>query len=554
MASESPYFDLGDFHRSVSTQSEDAQIWFNRGFVWSYAYNHEEAIVCFKHAIQCDEDCAMAYWGLAYALGPNYNKPWAMFDKDELDSSVSQAHNAANSAQQRSNSTTLVELALCHAIVLRYPSKKATEDPARWNERYAEAMTLVYEKFPNDLDVAALYADALMNLTPWSLWDLSSGEPAKGAHTLKIKSVLDRALQQDGATKHPGILHLYIHLMEMSRTPEVALPVANHLRGLVSDAGHLNHMPTHLDVLCGDYGRVMSSNQEAIRSDERFVARRGAVGFYTLYRVHNYHFCIYGALFAAQSEIALETVARLEAAIPEDLLRVKSPPMADWLEGFYAMRVHVLIRFGRWQDIMDLEIPQDKELYCVTIAMTHYAKGVALAATNNVEEAIKQRDQFAQAVKAVPGTRTLFNNTCHDILAIAGAMLGGEIEYRRGNYQDAFAHLRDAIHLDDSLPYDEPWGWMQPTRHAYGALLLEQGQLEEAASVYRADLGLDNTLARPLQHPNNVWSLHGYHECLKRLGHTDEAEAIEPQLKSALVVADIPILSSCFCRQNTSKI
>jgi tetratricopeptide (TPR) repeat protein len=340
--------------------------------------------------------------------------------------------------------------------------------------------------------------------------------------------------------------------MEMSPTPEAALPAGDLLRGLVPDAGHLRHMPSHLEVLCGDYRRVVGDNTAAIAADEKFRARAGAMNFYTLYRCHNYHFKIYGAMFLGRFKDAVETAEQLEAAVPEDLLRVESPPMADWLEGFLAMRVHVLIRFGRWEDILRLTLPADAELYCVTTAMLRYARGVAFAATGRSEQAERERELFRDAVARVPETRMLFNNTCADILAIAAHMLDGELEYRKGKYEAAFAALRRSIELDDGLPYDEPWGWMQPTRHAYGALLLEQGLVEEAEAVYRADLGLDDTLPRPLQHPGNVWALHGLHECLVRLGKQAEAQIVGQQLKIATALADVEIEASCFCRLQTA--
>ena len=404
----------------------------------------------------------------------------------------------------------------------------------------------VYRQFGDDLDVAALYADALMNLTPWNLWDLRSGKPTEGSRTIDAKAVLKRALAQDGGNEHPGLLHLYIHLVEMSANPEEGLAAADCLRGLVPDAGHLQHMPTHLDVLCGDYRRVVTSNSEAIKADERWIAKEGAVNFYSLYRTHNYHFRIYGAMFTGQSRVALNTAVQLETCLSDDLLRTRSPPMADWLEGFLSMRLHVLIRFGRWSDVLRLELPKDQELYCVTTAMTHYAKAVALANTDRVEVADKERGLFHRT--AVKSTRTLFNNTCRDILAIAGAMLDGELEYRRGNIDTGFEHLRKAVELSDKLPYDEPWGWMQPPRHAYGALLLEQDKVEEATSVYAADLGLDDTVPRALQHPNNIWALHGYHECLVRLKRESEARFVKKQLSIASAMADVPIVSSCYCR------
>jgi tetratricopeptide (TPR) repeat protein len=547
-ADTAAYFDLGDHSRPVTTTIAEAQTWFDRGLVWSYAFNHEEAALCFERAAQADPSCAMAHWGLAYAMGPNYNKPWEFFDEEELRTTVERTHDAVERAAELVGHAAPVEQALVRALEHRYPRREAVEDCSVWNVGYADAMGVVAREFPDDLDVATLYADALMNLTPWELWDIRTGQPAEGARTLEAKEVLDAALARDGGNRHPGLLHLYIHLLEMSSTPEDALVVADRLRDLVPDAGHLRHMPTHLDVLCGDYRRAIASNSDAIEADERFLARRGPMNFYTLYRCHDLHFRVYAAMFAGQSQVALDTVAQLEAAVPEELLRVESPPMADWLEGFVAMRVHALVRFGRWQDVLDLPFPQDSALYCVTTAMLHYARGVALAATTRVAEAERERELFHAAVERVAPSRTLFNNTCLDILAIAGSMLDGELDYRKGHHDEAFAHLRRSIALDDALPYDEPWAWMQPTRHAYGALLLEQGHVEEAAAVFAADLGLDDSLPRALQHPGNVWALHGYHECLTDLGRSAEARIVERQLRLAAAVADVPVQASCFCR------
>jgi hypothetical protein len=409
-------------------------------------------------------------------------------------------------------------------------------------------MEEVYRRFPDDLDVATLYADALMNLTPWALWDVFTGEPAQGAATLTIKEILDRALAQPGGREHPGLLHLYIHLMEMSGIPESALSIADQLRGLVPDGGHLEHMPTHLDVLTGDYRRVITSNADAMRADARYVEYAGVMNFYTLYRCHNLHFRLYGALFLGASAIAFETADLIEQAIPEQLLRIESPPMADWLESFGAMRVHVLVRFGRWTEILESPLPKDQQLYCTTTAMLHYARGIAYAFTGDHDHARTEQRLFAEAVARVPESRTLFNNTCADILQIAAAMLEGEIAYRSGDVEAGLAALLRAVDLDDHLPYDEPWGWMQPTRHAYGALLLEQGRVEEAEAVYRADLGLDATVPRSQHHPNNVWALHGYHECLTRLGKTESAAIVGQQLALASAHTDVPVESSCFCR------
>lgn len=544
----SDYFDLGSYSRPVSTTAADAQMWFDRGLVWTYAFNHEEAVACFRHALEADPSLAIAWWGIAYALGPNYNKPWEAFDADDLSSTVAQAFRAAAAASELDDGASGVEAALIEALHARYRGAEPADDLGVWNTGYATAMGQVYRRFADDLDVAALYADAMMNLTPWGLWDVFTGEPADGAATLMIKQVLDRALALPGGREHPGLLHLYIHLMEMSGAPESALPIADHLRGLVPDGGHLEHMPTHLDVLTGDYRRVISSNTDAIRADARYVEQAGAMNFYSLYRCHNLHFRLYGALFLGASKIALETADLIDQALPADLLRVQSPPMADWLESFVAMRVHVLVRFGRWSEILELRFPDDQRLYCTTTAMLHYARGLAYAITGDHDRAASEQRLFSEAVARIPESRTLFNNTCLDILAIAGAMLEGELRYRSGDIEAGFAALRRAVELDDNLPYDEPWGWMQPTRHAYGALLLEQGRVSEAEAVYRADLGLDPTVPRSQHHPNNVWALHGYHECLLRLGKTESAEIIGQQLTLALAHADVPVESSCFCR------
>jgi tetratricopeptide (TPR) repeat protein len=545
------YFDLGSYQRPVTTSSDQARLWFTRGLVWTYGFNHEEAVSCFERAIAADERCALAHWGLAFALGPNYNKPWEAFDPEDLSASVARAHAAtlaAIEAAAQAVPASPVEQALAGALAARYPSAVPDGDGAAWSTGYADAMRAAYRAHPADLDVAVLFADALMNLAPWELWT-PAGQPASPA-TIEARAVLEAALAAPGGPAHPGLLHMYIHLMEQSPRPEDALAAGDLLRDLVPDAGHLRHMPTHLDVLCGDYRSVVSSNSAAIEADERYRAERGAMNFYTLYRAHDYHFKIYGAMFAGQSRAALAAADQLAAAIPEDLLRVQVPAMADWLESFVPMKLHVLIRFGRWAQIIDTPLPADPELYCVTTAMTRYAQGVACAALGRLDEARAHQREFAAAVGRVPETRTLFNNSCQDILQVAGAMLDGELAYRAGEYDTAFGHLRRSVELDDGLPYDEPWGWMQPARHALGALLLEQGRVTEAEAVYRADLGLDDTLSRACQHPGNVWSLHGYHECLTRLGKHEQAGIIAQQLKIAAAYADVPIRSSCYCRQS----
>jgi tetratricopeptide (TPR) repeat protein len=546
----SEYYDLGSYTRPISTSSSDAQRWFDRGLIWTYAFNHEEAIRCFQKAINHDPECAMAHWGLAYASGPHYNRMWQQLDEVTLASMVSATHAAIAPAVALRGAADPAEQALITAMAARYRAPFPDDNMDEWNDAYAGAMRAVYRDFPDDIDVAALCAEALMTRTPWQLWDLVTGYPADGSSTVEAREILERTLALPEGRKHPGLLHMYIHLMEMSPTPERALSAADRLRHLVPDAGHLLHMPTHIDVLCGDYHTVVASNVVASAADDKYVAREGGINFYTHYRAHNHHFRIYGAMFLGQSKVSLDAADDLVRTISPELLAVKVPPMADRFEGRISMKLHALIRFGRWKEIIETPIPEDQNLYCVTIAMIHYAKGVAYAATGRVAEAEQELVLFESALTRVPETRYLQNNLCIDILQIADAMLRGELEYRKGNVDAAFAHLRQSVALSDGLQYAEPWAWMQPPRHALGALLLEQGLVEEAEAVYRADLGLDGTLPRAHQHPENVWALHGYHECLHRLGKCDLADLIKPRLDLAVARADVPIESSCFCRSS----
>ncbi len=543
------YYDLGSYSRRVTTSSPEAQLWFDRGLVWTYAYNHEEAIVCFQKALEADPDCAMAHWGIAYAIGPNYNKPWETFEADEKPDALAQARDAVARATQLVDRVTPAERALIEAIPKRYPEDPDVEDFGPWNDAYADAMRAVHKAHSDDIDIRCLFAEAIMNRTPWQLWDLPSGKPAEGADTLEAIEVLETAFDRlDGAWAHPGLLHMYIHLMEMSPHPERALRHGDRLSTLVPDAGHLLHMATHVDVLCGDYMNVVSRNHTAILADRKFLERAGAENFYSVYRCHNYHFKIYGAMFLGQPGPALHAAEELIETLPEDLLR----PLADWFEAFIPMKQHVLIRFGRWQDILAQDLPADEALYCVTTAMMRYARTVALANIRDIPAAEAERELFFAARDRVPETRMLFNNTCRDILQVAEQMLLGELAYHKGDHEVAFEHLRRAVELDDTLPYDEPWGWMQPARHALGALLLDQGRYQDAEAVYRADLGLDTTLSRACQHPGNVWSLHGLHECLTQRGETVEAAQVKLQLDKAVARAEVPIRASCFCRRQAA--
>lgn len=542
------YYNLGSYARAITTDSADARRWFDRGLVWAYAFNHDEAVICFDRALECDPALAIARWGIAYAVGPNYNKAWDAFDPVDLGDSLRRAREELRLAAEGRLSE--VERGLVDALVRRFPTADPDDAPAlaAGGADYADAMVELAQRFPDDVDVLTLAADALVNLTAWALWDTRTGEPAPGSRVVEAKLLLESVLATEVGRAHPGALHFYLHLMEMSAQPEQALLAADLLRDLVPDAGHLLHMPSHIDVLCGDYHASVVANLRAVEADRRFVAERGPLNFYSLYRAHDLHFVVYSAMFSGQSAIALSAADELAGQLTPEVLSIASPPMADWLEAFVPLRVHVLIRFGRWEDLIAEPLPADPELYCTTAATIHYGRGVALAATGRLAEARAEQVAFAAAYAAIPESRYLFNNTSRDILAVAEAMLEGEISYRAGDYEGAFASLRRAIGLDDALPYDEPWGWMQPTRHAYGALMLEQNRVAEAAEVYAADLGLDATLSRPCRHPQNPWSLHGYRECLQRLGRTAEADLIAQQLDVAAARADVPITASCACR------
>jgi tetratricopeptide (TPR) repeat protein len=543
-----PYYDLGSYHRPIETPSPQAQVWFDRGMVWAYAFNHEEAIRCFDRALELDSDLAIARWGVAYSVGPNYNKAWEAFDPVDLAASLARARMELGLAAN--GRASAVERGLIEALQARFPTDDPDDTDAlhTGHAAYADAMVALSDAYADDTDVQALTADALVNITAWALWDTRTGEPAPGSRVVDAKRILDDALATRAGREHAGVLHLYLHTMEMSGTPQEALPAADLLRGLVPDAGHLEHMPSHIDVLCGNYRDSVVSNLSAVQADRRFVEREGPLNFYSLYRAHNLHFIVYSAMFEGNSRAALEAADELAGQLTPELLAIESPPMADWLEAFVPLKTHVLVRFGRWDDLIAQPLPEDVDLYCSTATTIHYGRGLAHAAKGQIPQAQAELEAFAEAYARVPDTRYLFNNTARDVLAIAQEMLDGEITYREGRFDDAFAHLRRAIELDDALPYDEPWGWMSPTRHAYGALLLEQNHVEEAAQVYAADLGLDPTLARPCQHPGNVWSLHGYHECLQRLGRTDEAGIIGQQLDLMRARADVPILASCACR------
>ena len=543
-------FDLGPHSWAMTTQSAEAQTWFDRGLNWTYAFNHDEAVACFKRAAEADPGCAMAHWGIAYATGPNYNMPWDLYDDRGRAKALRKAF-AALEAARACPAPSAAEAALIAALAQRFPQEALDgADPADWDLAYAAEMKRVQAAHPDSLDIRALTVEALMQPTPWLMWDIKTGSMADGAETATCLALLTDAFATDpAAMRHPGLLHLHVHLMEMSSTPEAALRSADVLRTLVPHGGHLVHMPTHIDIQIGAYHDVVHWNEAAVAADLIYYHREGAMNIYTGYRQHNYHFVVYGAMFAGQLEPARRALNGLRDTTPEEVLRIESPPMADYFESYLSFEPHLLVRFGLWEEACARPLPEDPALFCTDAAFTLYARAVGHAALGRVAEAEAAEAAFLSACAAVPASRLLHNCRVVDLLEIAKAMARGEILYRKGDYPAAYDALRRAVALEDALPYDEPWGWMQPSRHALGALLLEQGHVAEAEDVFREDLGLGGALPRVQVHPGNVWALRGLDDCLAARGETVERAHVRAQLEIALARADARVAAACFCAQ-----
>jgi tetratricopeptide (TPR) repeat protein len=520
-----PAAERGRFHREVSTRDRVAQDHFDQGLILTFGFDHEEAIRAYERATQADPNLAMAWWGIGFAHGPNINIPMA-------DSAQAQAaFEATRKAAALAGGASPVEQALIGALEKRY-AWPAPQDRAALDRAYADAMRDVHERFPDDPDVAILFADALMNLIPWDYWS-RTGEPR--AETPEIVSTIEGVLAKH--PEHPGAIHAYIHAVEASTDPGRALAAADRLRRLVPASGHLVHMPSHIDIRLGHYKQAIQANLAGIEADQKRVQRAGPGIFYSLYRAHNYHYVVYAGMFDGQRELSLRHARELQEQVPLDFIL----KMVDFLDGFYAVPYHAMVRFGMWDEI--LAEPAPPEGLKVTPALWHYSRGVALSALGRTDEATKELAAFEAAYSRVPDTAMIGNNPAKVVLDIARPMLTGELEYRKGNHDVAFAALREAVARDDSLRYDEPWGWMQPVRHALGALLLEQGRLDEAEAVYRADLE---------RHPDNGWALHGLAECLRRAGRSQDAKQVDARFASAWTRADTKIKASCFCRRGAA--
>lgn len=554
--SELETFDIGTHTRAITTSSSDAQRWFDFGLSWCFGFNHEEGVACFRRVLDFDPACAMAYWGIAYGSGPFYNRPWRHFGTKEAEEATSLCFESVQKAASLSTSNTPAEKALIRALGARHPKghRVSLEEFDSWDTAYADALRETHRAHPDDLDIRVLLAEALITRTPWRLWNVKTDEPAAGADTLEAIEVCEKAValaNARGDAQHPGILHVHIHALEMSPTPERAMDSADVLGTLCPDAGHMNHMPGHIYVLCGKYAEAKSASDKAIRADRKYLQYAGAHNFYTTARCHDLHLMMYTCMLLGQYQPALAAAEEMCGTLTPEVLDVQDrPQLAMTLEGYYSMKMHVLVRFGRWQDIVDAPMPGPVELYCVSTAMHLYAKGVANAALGNLVAAGQNQSEFKASLGHIPENRRFFNNSAINILGVAEAMLAGELAYHQGHHTEAFEHLRRGVSLDDDLEYSEPWVWMHPPRHALAALLLEQGHYEEAEEHYRTDLGLNNRLQRCAQHPDNVWALHGLVECLRQRGDALELSRFEPRLAQGIQLTDIPVKSSCCCRKH----
>lgn len=512
---------VGDFTRRIATTSPEAQRLFDQGLLLCYGFDHEEAVRLFRRALEADPSCAMAHWGIALAMGPNINHPGLDADRNKA------ACEAIVRARQLVDGGNRIEFELIEALATLYTYPPSTER-GKLDQAYAAAMRRVHEAHPQDDDVATLFAEAMMDLRPWDLWQ-KDGKPQPG--TEEILSTLHEVLQR--TPDHPGALHYTIHALEASPHPEFAVPAADRLCNRVPGASHLVHMPSHIYIRVGRYHDAVLANQRAVAVDQERIAKVGRGGFYAVYRAHNYHFLMWAAMFDGQSQVALQAARDTVAQMPAEVVQA----MPEVVEGFLSAPLHAMVRFGRWQEILK-EPPPDGSLKATT-AFWHYARALALSALLRIDEADTERQRFETAAAAVPGNYTMGNNSLADIFAIARPMVEGEIEYRRGHFDRAFTLLRQAVTRDDELHYDEPWGWVQPARHALGALLLEQDHVDEAMTVYGEDLA---------RHPDNGWSLHGLAECLRRSNRSAEAEVVEQRLATAWQYADIALKASCYCR------
>ncbi len=511
---------MGDHHRTISTSSPEAQQWFDQGLVWMYAFNHDEAIRSFKAATETDPECAMAWWGIALCHGPHINNPVM------TRVAINEAWSAMRKAQSLKNRATPAECALIDAVAVRYV-ENPPDDRTALNEAYANAMRRAYEAYPDDVDIMTLYAESLMDLQPWDLWD-TQGRPKRNAPV--IVATLERALTLD--PNHPGANHLYIHAVEASPNPERGVAPANRLRDAVPASSHLVHMPSHIDVQVGDWAAAAEANRKATAADEKYEAISPNQGFYRVYMAHNDHFLSFSCMMQGRRKEALQAARNMIAGVPANYIRDQGAV----IDPYMGIEFETMMRFGMWDEILSL--PEPPRELPISRSLWRFTRAVAYAAKDDLAAAEAERKAFHAAVRKVPKDAMMAINPASKVLSIAEHVMNGEIAYRRGNIDEAVSELRAAIELEDSLLYMEPPEWIQPVRHTLGAILVDAGRYSEAEPIYRRDLEV---------WPENGWSLLGLHQCLAARGETAEADRIQTRFERAWANADTPIRTTCLC-------
>ena len=504
---------LGNHHHPVSTRSPEAQRFFDQGLALIYAFNHDEAARSFRRAAELDPALGMAFWGLALAVGPNYNE--AQVDPERVKAAV----DAVGRARSLAARAPEAERAYIEALAARF-SPDPGADFKRLARAYADAMKELARRHPDDLDAQTLYADALMSLRPWQLWG-KDGRPAEG--TEEVVAVLEGVLRRD--PEHLGANHLYIHAVEASPTPERALPSAGRLGRLAPKAGHLVHMPAHIYIRTGDYEAAARSNVEAAAADREYIAATRAEGMYPMmYYSHNLHFLVESYNRLGRPGAARRAAGDLAANVRP---HVKGMPM---IEGFLSSPVFVMLRFGQWTEI--LSEPEPARELAVTGVFWRYARGVALAATGKLSEARREQEVFAAAAAGLSGETPFGLNSAASVLSVAGHALEARLARAAGDRGAEVAAWRRAAAAQAALNYDEPPGWYYPVRESLGGALLRAGEAAAAEQVFREDL---------TENPRNGRSLFGLTESLKAQGKKEAAQLVEREFKEAWKGAEVEL-------------
>lgn len=521
-----PLFEgMGDYHRPITTNDAGAQRYFDQGMVLAFGFNHAEAIRSFRAAQRLDPDCAMCFWGEALATGPNINVTSGGMAIMSPESRVA-AHAAAQKALSLADRVAPVERALIEAQAVRYDGSE-TSDRDPLDRAYAEAMRSVVQRFPDDDDAAAMYAEAWMNTMPWNYWS-DDGQPRP--ETVEVIDALERIIAR--SPRHPLALHLYIHAVEASSDPGRAETAADTLLTLVPGSGHLVHMPAHTYWRVGRYHDAAEANVRAAAVDEQYIAQCNAQGFYpALYYPHNIHFLWAASSMEGRSAVAIDAARRVAANV-----RIEQMREFPTVEFFRTIPLLALTQFGRWDEILAEPMPDASLRYATAIA--RYARGVALARKGDLAAARRERDQL---VPLRDTTEILFLDTndypAVTLLQIADALLEGEIAMAAGSVDAAVGHFERAVALQDGLPYMEPPFWYYPTRQSLGAALLAAGRAGEAEAVYRRDLE---------DYPHNGWSMFGLAESLAAQGRTDEAAEVREMFAHVWARADVELTGSRF--------